>query len=95
MDVKKMAERWSSVKKALKKEDKGVADKLVAMIKKHSNEVFYNFSDPLEAAVFSALLEMQKQIDEMRVNCNGMDSGLLYWQKNSDVGKKEGKSEKD
>ena len=61
MDVKKIAERWSSVKKALKKEDQSFADKLAVMVNEHSNKIFYNFSDPLEAAVFSALLEMQKQ----------------------------------
>ena len=89
MEVKRIAERWASVKKALKKEDQQIAEKLAEMAKKHSNEVFYLFDDPLEAAVFSVLLEMQKQIERD----GHVDSGLLGWQQGSalDKGWREGK----
>jgi len=31
------------------------------MVKKHSSEAFYAFDDPLEAAVFSVLVEMMRE----------------------------------
>jgi hypothetical protein len=95
MDVKKIVERWLSIKKALKKEDQRTAEKLADMAKKHSSKVFYNFNDPLEAAIFSVFIELQKQIDDLKKEGeDGLDSGLLLWQKNPDMGEEDGKSEK-
>jgi len=34
------------------------------MAKKHSSEAFYAMDDPLEAAVFSVLVEMIKEVEE-------------------------------
>ena len=34
------------------------------MAKKHSSEAFYALDDPLEAAVFSVLVEMVKEMDK-------------------------------
>ncbi len=34
------------------------------MAKKHSSEAFYALDDPLEAAVFSVLVEMLKEMDK-------------------------------
>ena len=34
------------------------------MAKKHSSEAFYALDDPLEAAVFSVLVELVKKIDK-------------------------------
>jgi hypothetical protein len=34
------------------------------MAKKHSSEAFYALDDPLEAALFSVLLELMKKMDE-------------------------------
>lgn len=86
MEVKKIAERWIAVKKALKKEDQIYAEKLAEIAKKHSSEAFYAFDDPLEAAVFSVLLEIMKEIEE---RC-GNDPGLLGWQQNPALGEREG-----
>lgn len=69
MEVKKIAERWEKTAKVLKKEERLYAEKLADMAKKHSSEVFYAFDDPLEAVVFSVLIEILKAID--------VDSGLL------------------
>jgi hypothetical protein len=60
MEVKRIAERWIAVKKALKREDQVYAERLAEMAKRHSSEVFYAFDDPLEAVVFSVLIEMMK-----------------------------------
>jgi len=48
----------------MKKEDQAYAQELAAMAKKHSSEAFYALDDPLEAAVFSALIELMKRGEE-------------------------------
>jgi len=63
-EVKELAERWSRTGKAMKKEDQPYAFELAQMVKSHSNEIFYLFDDPVEAAVFSVLIEILKRIDE-------------------------------
>lgn len=88
MEVKKIVERWISVKRALKKEDQKAAQELAEMAKKHSSETFYLFDDPLEAAVFSILLEMQKKIEEKEKEGIKDDTGLLRWQEGSAVDKR-------
>jgi hypothetical protein len=45
-------------------EDKVYGQKLAEMAKKHSSEAFYALDDPLEAAVFSVLVEILKEMDE-------------------------------
>jgi hypothetical protein len=68
MGVKRVAERWSRARKAMKREDQVYADELIEMAKRHSSEGFYAFDDPLEAAVFSALVEILKEIDKKDVD---------------------------
>ncbi|MBO8179675.1 MAG: hypothetical protein H0Z19_04230 [Archaeoglobus sp.] len=75
MGVKRIAERWERTAKAMKKEDRVYAIKLAGLVKKHSSEVFYTFDDPLEAAVFSVLIELVKELD------GDVDTGLLTFQK--------------
>ncbi len=71
MEVKRIAERWERTAKAMKKEDRVYAIKLASLVKKHSSEVFYTFDDPLEAAIFSVLVELMKELDK------DVDTGLL------------------
>jgi hypothetical protein len=68
MGVREVAERWARVKRALKREDQVYADRLIEMAKRHSSEGFYAFDDPLEAAMFSALVEMLKEMDRRDVD---------------------------
>jgi len=56
--------------KAMKKEDRSYAIKLAEMAKKHSSEAFYIFDDPLEAAIFSILIEILKELEK------NVDTGL-------------------
>jgi hypothetical protein len=63
MGAKDVADRWLKARRAMKAEDQACAVKLAAMAKKHSSEAFYAFDDPLEAAVFSVLVEIMKEID--------------------------------
>jgi hypothetical protein len=73
MGVKEVSARWSRAGRALKREDQICGQKLSDMAKKHSSEAFYALDDPLEAGVFSALIEIlkemedtQKEMEEMR-----------------------------
>jgi hypothetical protein len=64
MGVKDVSARWLKASKALKKEDQVYGRKLAEMAKRHSSEAFYAMDDSLEAAVFSVLIEMLKEMDE-------------------------------
>jgi len=61
MGAKEVSARWLKASRALKKEDQIYGQNLAEMVKKHSSEAFYAFDDPLEAAVFSVLVEMMKE----------------------------------
>jgi hypothetical protein len=64
MGAKDVSQRWLKASKALKKEDQVYEQRLAEMAKKHSSEVFYALEDPLEAAVFSALVELLKELEK-------------------------------
>lgn len=64
MGAKDVSARWLKASRALKKEDQEYGQRLAEMAKKHSSEAFYAFDDPLEAAVFSVLVEMMKKQSE-------------------------------
>ena len=68
MGVREVTERWARVRRALKREDQVYADRLIEMAKRHSSAGFYAFDDPLEAAMFSALVEMLKEMDRRDVD---------------------------
>lgn len=67
--------RWARAGRAMKKEDQVYARDLAAMAKKHSSEAFYALDDPLEAAVFSALIELLKKMEEQSEGKKDPDSG--------------------
>jgi hypothetical protein len=64
MGVKNTTERWLRASRALKREDQVYARKIVDMAKRHSSEAFYAFDDPLEAALFSILIELLKEQEQ-------------------------------
>jgi hypothetical protein len=64
MGVKEVSARWLKTSKALKKEDQIYGLKVAEMAKMHSSEAFYALDDPLEAAIFSVLVEMMKELAE-------------------------------
>jgi hypothetical protein len=69
MEVKEVSARWLKASRALKKEDQIHGQRLAEMVKKHSSEAFYAFDDPLEAAVFSVLVEITRDMksDEKKI----------------------------
>jgi transcriptional regulatory protein LevR len=56
--------RWLKASKALKV--RSMARSIAEMAKKHSSEAFYAMDDPLEAAVFSVMLELVKEMETDR-----------------------------
>jgi hypothetical protein len=64
MGVNDLSARWMKASRALKKEDQVYGQKLAEMAKKHSSEAFYALDDPLEAALFSVLVEIMKERSE-------------------------------
>jgi len=64
MGAKEVSARRLKASRALKKEDQINGQKLAEMAKMHSSEAFYAFDDPLEAAVFSVLVEIMKEMAE-------------------------------
>jgi hypothetical protein len=58
--VNSTADRWARSARALKKEDQKYGERLVELAKTHSSEAFVSCDDPLEAVVFSALVEILK-----------------------------------
>lgn len=75
MGAAEVSARWARAGRAMKKEDQGYAQELAAMAKKHSSEAFYALDDPLEAAVFSALIELLKKVEEQGAGKKDPDSG--------------------
>ncbi|MEM2726987.1 MAG: hypothetical protein QXV61_01870 [Archaeoglobaceae archaeon] len=76
LEVKEIAERWLRTARVMKKEEKIYAERLAEMAKRHSSEAFYSFDDPLEAAIFSVLVEILRKIDELKKE--NVDPGLLF-----------------
>jgi hypothetical protein len=64
MGAKEVSARWLKASKALKKEDQVLGQKLEEMAKKHSSEAFYALDDPQEAAVFSVLIELTRELEK-------------------------------
>jgi len=67
MGSQEVAQRWLKASRALSKDDQVYGQKLAEMVKVHSSEAFYALDDPLEAAVFSVLIELLKETDRKAV----------------------------
>ena len=65
MGVNRIADRWARSTRALKREDQKYGERLVELAKMHSSEAFVACDDPLEAAVFSVLVEIIKRQDQL------------------------------
>jgi len=62
--VKSTADRWARSARALRRDDQPYGERLVALATMHASEAFYGCDDPLEAAVFSVLVEMLKKQEQ-------------------------------
>jgi len=61
MGVKTLSDRWKRATRALRNDDQKYGEQLVRMVQEHASEGFCAFDDPLESAVFSALVELMKK----------------------------------
>ena len=66
--VNSIVDRWARSGRALKREDQPYAQVVVELAKKHSSEAFVACNDPLEAAVFSVLIELLKRQEQIEAN---------------------------
>ncbi|MHB8117991.1 MAG: hypothetical protein ACYDHX_04585 [Methanothrix sp.] len=66
MGIKDVSARWLKASRSLKKEDQVYGQKVAQMAKKHSSEAFYALDDPLDAAVFSVLVELLRELERRR-----------------------------
>ncbi|RME92493.1 MAG: hypothetical protein D6767_03120 [Candidatus Hydrogenedentota bacterium] len=61
--IENFESRLAAFRRALRAEDKEAFDELMLSLKRHVQAgVYASFINPTEAALFSALLEMQKQL---------------------------------
>jgi hypothetical protein len=67
MGSQEVAQRWLKASRALSKEDQIFGQRLAEMVKMHSSEAFYALDDPLEAAIFSVLIELLKETDRKAI----------------------------
>jgi hypothetical protein len=67
MGSQEVANRWLKASRALSKDDQIYGQRLAEMVKMHSSEAFYALDDPLEAAVFSVLIELLKETDRKAI----------------------------
>ena len=65
--INEIADRWSQSARWLKKPDQKYGDLLVHYTKSHSSEAFDACLDPLEGAVFSALVGIIKKQETLEV----------------------------
>lgn len=64
LGVKNTADRWMRARRAMHPCDRVYAERIAEMATKHSSEGFYAFEDPLEAAIFSVLVELIREIEK-------------------------------
>jgi hypothetical protein len=62
--VKGPIDRWARAARTLRKEERPYGENLVTLAKLHSSEAFYGCDDPLEAAVFSVLIGINRQQED-------------------------------
>jgi len=60
MGVRDLATRWERAARTLPGEERTYALRVAEMTRRHASECFYHLDDPLEAALFSVLLELEK-----------------------------------
>lgn len=66
MGSQEVAQRWLKASRALSKDDQIYGQRIAERIKMHSSESFHAIDDPLEAAVFSVLIELLKEVNRVK-----------------------------
>jgi hypothetical protein len=63
LGVMSIADRWKRVYRARGDRDRKYCGRLADLAKQHSSEAFVGCDDPLEAAIFSVLVELHRERD--------------------------------
>lgn len=67
MTLESIVQSWNDYRKALPKEDREVFDQMVNRARMHASASTYAaFSDPVEGAILSILLEQEKEIRRLK-----------------------------
>jgi hypothetical protein len=85
--VNRIADRWARSSRSLKKEEQKYGEKLAKLVKIYSSEAFFGCDNPLEAALFSVLIEMIKKQENQTFSSEIADNehpkdgvlSLKYW----------------
>ncbi|MCQ8893465.1 MAG: hypothetical protein NQU46_02375 [Methanolinea sp.] len=65
-DLHETADRWLRAARALPAGDRPHAERLASMVRAHATDRMPHIRDPLEAAVFSLLIELAKDQEKER-----------------------------
>lgn len=65
-EINRILERWKSYERAMKDTDKKAIEEIIEKAKMHSGEATYALQDPLEAVFLSVLVELEKEIEELK-----------------------------
>lgn len=65
-EINRILERWKSYERAMKDTDKKAIEDVIEKAKMHSGEATYALQDPLEAVFLSVLVELEKEIEELK-----------------------------
>jgi dihydroxyacetone kinase-like predicted kinase len=78
LTLESIIQSWSDYRRALSKDDREVFDQMVNRARMHASASTYAaFTDPVEGALLSILLEQEKEIRRLRKRDEGLDPGLL------------------
>ncbi len=67
MHLESILSSWTDYRRALRKRDRDLFDRLAVKARQHASAAsFCAHLDPLETALLSILLEMQREIDKLR-----------------------------
>ncbi len=66
--VNVIANRWKKTSRAMLGLNRIYAERVIHKMTANSEATFCGLTDPLEAAVFSVLIEMERDLEEMRAN---------------------------
>jgi len=75
LHLETILDRWTDYRRALREKDRELFDRMVEKARMHSSAAsFCAHLDPIELAMLSLFLEMQRELDELR-KTSGKDRG--------------------
>ncbi|MDI6719279.1 MAG: hypothetical protein QMD46_06680 [Methanomicrobiales archaeon] len=66
--AKDTAARWAKAARRMRAADRPYAGRLADLARRHTAGAFCGFDEPLEAALFSVLIELLKAVEEQDVD---------------------------